>query len=72
MLLMFMWLESVTLLGLIQEGPSEFQDLGTLLLVGVAAAIVVAIAFTFVRLKLRDKKPQTSAFISIAADGDEK
>jgi hypothetical protein len=36
--------------------------------VGVAAAIVVAIAFTLVRFRLRDKKPQTSNFISISSD----
>ncbi len=53
---------------LLQENTSSFDDLGKLLLGGVAAAIVVAVAFTFVRFRLRDKKPQTSSFISISSD----
>ncbi|HSE32646.1 MAG TPA: hypothetical protein VLA93_13825 [Pyrinomonadaceae bacterium] len=72
MLLLIVWLESVTLLGLIQETQTDFQDLGKLLFGGVIAAFVVGIGFTFVRLKLRDKKPQTSSFISIAANGDDQ
>lgn len=72
MLLLIVLLELVTVFGLFQETQTDFQDLGKLLLGGVIAAIVVAIAFTFVRLKLRDKKPQTSGFISIAANGDDK
>ena len=55
-------------LALLQENAtSSFDDLGKLLLGGVAAAIVLAIAFTFVRLKLREKKPPTSNFISISS-----
>jgi len=61
-------LNSLALLNLLQEETSNFDDLGTLLLGGVAAAIVVAVAFTFVRFRLRDKKPQTSNFISISSD----
>ena len=72
MLISILLLESLTVIGLIQEAQTDFQDLGKLLLGGVAAAIVVAIAFTFIRLKLRDKKPQTSPFISIASDGENK
>ena len=56
------------LFSLLQENTSSFDDLGKLLLGGVAAAIVVAVAFTFVRFRLRDKKPQTSSFISISSD----
>ena len=52
---------------LIQEIGTDFQDLGKLLFGGVALAIVVAVAFTFVRFRLRDKKPQRSNFISIGA-----
>jgi predicted permease len=70
MVLLIAWFELVTLMSLIQETQTDFQDLGKLLLGGVVAAIVVAIAFTFVRMKLRDKKPHTSSFISIAADGE--
>ena len=53
---------------LLQENASNFDDLGKLLLGGVVAAIVVAIGFTVVRLRLRDKKPQTSSFISISSE----
>ena len=72
MLLLIVWCASVTMVGLIQETQTDFQDLGKLLFGGVIAAFVFAIGFTFVRLKLRDKKPQTSSFISIAANGDDK
>ena len=58
----------IALINLLQENTSSFDDLGTLLLGGVAAAIVVAVAFTFVRFRLRDKKPQSSNFISISSD----
>ena len=58
-------LSSLALINVLQENSGSFDDLGTLLLGGVAAAIVVAVAFTFVRFRLRDKKPQTSNFISI-------
>lgn len=71
MLLLFLWPASFTLISLIQEVQTDFQDLGTLLLVGVVAAIAISIGFTFVRLKLRDKRPQTSPFISIATKGED-
>jgi hypothetical protein len=66
MLLLLVWPASFTLISLIQETQTDFQDLGKLLLGGVVAAIGIAIAFTVVRLKLRDKRPPTSSFISIA------
>ncbi|HYV12115.1 MAG TPA: hypothetical protein VE980_14540 [Pyrinomonadaceae bacterium] len=52
---------------LLQENTatSSFDDLGKLLLYGVAAAIVVAVGFTVVRFRMQDKKPPTSKFISI-------
>jgi len=53
---------------LLQENPSNFDDLGKLLLGGVLAAIVVAVGFTLVRFRLRDKKPETSRFISISSE----
>jgi hypothetical protein len=56
----------IALLSLLQEPvANDFSDLGTLLLGGVAAAIVVAVALTLIRFKLQDKKPPTSNFISI-------
>ena len=55
------------LMTLLQENTatSSFDDLGKLLLYGVAAAIVVAVGFTVVRFRMQDKKPPTSKFISI-------
>ena len=38
---------------------ADFQDLGRWLLGGFVAAVVVAIAFTFIRLRLKDGKPPT-------------
>jgi predicted permease len=58
----------LALFNLLQENTNGFDDLGTLLLGGVAIAIVVAVAFTFVRFRLSDKKPQTSKFISISSE----
>ena len=68
MLVVPLCLNSLVLISLLQETPTNFDDLGTLLLGGVAAAIVLAVGFTFVRFRLRDKKPQTSSFISISSD----
>lgn len=58
-----------SLLCLLQE-PSvttDFNDLGKLLLGGVAAAIVVAVALVCVKFKLQDRKPRVSSFISISS-----
>ena len=63
-------LNSLVLISFFQETTTNFDDLGMLLLGGVSAAIVFAVAFTFVRFRLRDKKPQTSSFISISSDKD--
>jgi len=57
---------------LFQDEATNFNDLGKLLLGGVAAAIVCAVAFTLVRLRLRDKRPATSNFISIGPTNDKK
>ena len=63
--LCYTWL---ALISLIQEDTGAFDDLGTLLLVGVAAAVVVAVGFTLIRFRLRDKKPPSSGFISINSE----
>jgi len=69
MLLVPLCLNSLILISLLQETPTtDFSDLGKLLLGGVAGAIVLAVGFTVVRFRLRDKKPQTSSFISISSD----
>ena len=64
------WEDVMVLMILLQENAGNFDDLGKLLLGGVAAAIVVAVGFTVVRFRLRDKKPQTSSFISISSEKD--
>ena len=68
MLFFLLCVNLFALINLIQEEAGTFDDLGKLLLGGVAAAIVVAVAFTLIRFRLRDKKPQTSNFISISSD----
>jgi len=50
---------------ILQDDTSDFDDLGKLLLAGMLVAIVVAVAFTFIRVRLRDKKPRAPDFISI-------
>jgi predicted RND superfamily exporter protein len=71
LLLLAAWPTAFTLISLIQETETNFQDLGKLLLGGVAAAIAIALAFTVVRLRVRDKRPQISPFISIATKDKE-
>ncbi|MEP6818239.1 MAG: hypothetical protein ABJA18_01815 [bacterium] len=52
---------------LLQESiGSDFNDLGRKLLIGFVLAVVFAIAFTVIKLRLRDKNPP-AAFISITA-----
>jgi hypothetical protein len=66
MIFFLLCLNSLALINLLQD-TAAFDDLGKLLLGGVAAAIVCAVAFTLVRFRLRDKKPPTSSFISISS-----
>jgi hypothetical protein len=57
------------LMELLQENAtSSFDDLGKLLLYGMAAAIVVAVGFTVLRFRMRDKRPPSSNFISISSE----
>jgi hypothetical protein len=59
---------SITLL---QNDPSaDFNDLGKYLLGGFALAVVVAVAYTFIKLRWRDKKPPAE-FISINSSKDD-
>ena len=52
----------------LQETPTAaFDDLGKLLAGGTIAAVVIAIGFTLVRMRMREKRPQTSSFISISS-----
>ena len=58
---------SIVLFNLTEQVETSFDDLGKLMLGGVSAAVLIAVAFTLVRFRLRDKKPPTSNFISINA-----
>ena len=58
---------SLLLLNLQEATAGTFDDLGKLLLGGVLAAIVVAIGFTIIRMRVRDKRPQAPSFISISS-----
>jgi H+/gluconate symporter-like permease len=54
-------------IGLVQESiGSDFNDLGRKLLIGFVLAVAFAIAFTVIKLRLRDKNPP-AAFISVTA-----
>ena len=58
----------------LQDNPaSDFNELGMQLLWGFVLAVVVAIAFTFIKLRLQNKKPRAQ-FISISSSqsSDEK
>lgn len=70
MILVSLCLSLLSLMSLLQETTGAFDDLGKLLVFGLAAAIVVAVAFTLVRFRLRDKKPPASNFISISTEKD--
>jgi hypothetical protein len=45
---------------------SDFGDMGKQLLGGFVIAVVVAVAYAFIKLRLRDQKPSTQ-FISISS-----
>jgi len=56
---------SLLLLSILQDDTSsDFNDLGKQLLGGFVLAVVIAVVFTFIKLRLRDKKPPAQ-FISI-------
>jgi hypothetical protein len=44
-------------ISLLQAESTDFGDLGKTLLVGFALAVAAGVAFTLVRLRLRDKNP---------------
>jgi hypothetical protein len=56
-------------LSLVQESEisADFNDLGKLMLGGFAAAIAVALTFTLVKMRLRDRKPRAADVLSINA-----
>jgi FtsH-binding integral membrane protein len=63
---------SFVAISLLQENTSsDFNDLGKKLLWGFVLAVVVAVVFTFIRMRLRDKKPPAK-FISISPEKSER
>ena len=74
MMIAILVVPAMVLISLLQEtnADASFDDLGMLLLGGVAAAIVVAVAFSFVRLKLRGNNPPKSDFITIGGATEKK
>ncbi len=59
-------LSQLSIIFLQDNTASDFNDLGAQLLGGFILAVVVAVAFTFIKLRLRDKKPPAQ-FISISS-----
>jgi hypothetical protein len=53
------------------DALAGMNDLGTLMLGGFVLAVVAAVALTIVRLRIREKKPEASQFISINSRDDE-
>jgi hypothetical protein len=48
-----------------QSEGSDFKDLGIMLLGGFVLAVGAGVAFTVVRLRMRDRKPPAAQIISI-------
>ena len=57
----------IALLALLQEASTDFNDLGKMMLAGFATAVVLALVFTFFRLKVRERNPTKSSFTSISS-----
>jgi hypothetical protein len=55
-----------TIIFLQNDTSADFTDLGKQLLGGFILAVIVAVAFTFIKIRLRDKKPPAQ-FISISS-----
>ena len=56
----------LALLLLLQE-TTDFNDIGKLMLGGFGAAIILAVAFVFFRLKMQERKPPKSSFTTISS-----
>lgn len=59
--------QSLASLALIQGETSDFNDLGKMLVGGFILAVGAGVAFTVVRLRLREKKPLAAQVISISS-----
>lgn len=65
-----LWLLSITILQ--DDTFSDFGDLGKYLLGGFVLAVVVAVAYAFIKLRWRDQKaPEQFISISSPRDADE-
>lgn len=63
----FLFQLAVIVISLIEESTaSDFNDLGRQLIGGFVAAVIIAVAFAFFKLRLREKHPP-APFISITA-----
>lgn len=58
-------LASFSILFVQEARPSDFDDLGTLLLGGAVLAIGVGVAFSFIRSKVQNDESQGTQFLSI-------
>ena len=71
MLTLALYVPGSLAISLLQDSiGSDFSDLGRKLLGGFAVAVVVAIAFTIIKLRLRDKNPPP-AVISVTSCKEE-
>jgi hypothetical protein len=62
---------SLIAISLLEDNPSsDFDSLGKQLLGGFAVAVVMAVAYTFIKLRLRDKHPP-APFISITSQDED-
>ena len=67
MLTFALYISCLLAINLLQDSiGSDFNDLGRKLLIGFVLAVVFAIVFTIIKLRLRDKHPP-APFISITA-----
>jgi hypothetical protein len=62
-----LWLLTISIADIADEDTfSDFGDLGKQLLGGFVIAVVVAVVYTLIKLRLRDQKPPAQ-FISIGS-----
>lgn len=61
-----LWLLSIAIADVGADEISDFGDLGKQLLGGFVLAVVVAVAYAFIKIRLRDQKPPEQ-FISISS-----
>ena len=57
----------IVVIDLLEDNTSsDFNDLGRQLIGGFVAAVIIAVAFAFIKLRMREKNPP-APFISITA-----